>query len=151
MPAFAELADRAGDEPRQIAHDEARVLARDLDLAGKREVIAHEHGRADDEPGREALVVRVAQAEDVGVIALLLVVGDLEQAEVASPIGAHAVGLGDNPHVGAGECAGHFRDERLVGDRAPGAITLRGDDAGELRAFHFGRAAMQDQVALVHV
>ena len=44
MPAVRKLADRARYEARQVAYDEARVFASDLDLAGKGEIVAHKHG-----------------------------------------------------------------------------------------------------------
>ena len=75
----------------------------------------------------------------------------MEQAEVTSPVGAHAVGLGDDPHVGAGERAFDFRDERLVRDRAPSVVGVGSADERELRALHLGGAAVQDEVGLVHV
>ena len=72
------------------------------------EVIADKHGGTYDQTGGKPLVVRVPQAEHVGVIALLIAIGDLEQTEVTSPVGAHAVGLGDDPHVRAVQCALHL-------------------------------------------
>ena len=68
----------------------------------------------------------------------------MEQAKVTSPIGAHAVGLGDDPHIGAVQCALHLGDERLVRDGAPSVISIRGADVGELLTVGFRRAAVED-------
>ena len=125
MPAVAELPHCAGHQAGQVAHDESRMLAGNFDLTGKGEIIAHKHGGTYDQPGGKPFVVRVPQAEHVGVITLLVAIGDLEQAKVTSPVGAHAVGLGDDPHIRAVQCALHLGDERLVGDGAPSVISVR--------------------------
>ncbi len=66
MPASGQLAGPLGDEHGEVALDEPGVPAGDLDLAGKSEVVAHEHLAAQNHRGGEPLVVAVAQTQHIG-------------------------------------------------------------------------------------
>lgn len=59
MPAVGKLADRARYEARQVAYDEARVFASDLDLAGKARLSHTNTAETYNEPSRKPLVMRV--------------------------------------------------------------------------------------------
>src|SRR4029078_13247924 len=93
---LAEVADPADgglDQVGEIALDEDGVLAADLDLAAEGEVVADEDARADHQTRGEALVVRIAEADDQRVVDRVVAVLELEHAEVALAFVRERMGL----------------------------------------------------------
>src|SRR6185436_18709891 len=107
---LAEVADPADgglDQVGEIALDEDGVLAADLDLAAEGEVVADEDARADHETRGEALVVRIAEADDQRVVDRVVAVLELEHAEVALAFVRERMGLRHDVEAAAVERFDH--------------------------------------------
>jgi hypothetical protein len=85
------------------------MLAGDLDLARKRQVVAHKHAGADHQTSGIGFVVGVAKAEDVSVIfADFLAIGNLEEREIPQTIASEGVLFVNDPHTHPRESGGHL-------------------------------------------
>lgn len=82
-PHIAQLANRTGNNLRQVAQDVDGVTASQRDFVMEREVAANERSVARANASGEALVVRVAEANNRARLRSLLAHVDLEKAEVA--------------------------------------------------------------------
>ncbi len=82
-PHIAQLANRTRNNLRQVAQDVDGVTASQRDFVVKREVRANERSVARANASGEALVVRVAEADNRARLRSLLAHVDLEKAEVA--------------------------------------------------------------------
>ena len=101
------MANRAGRQLPEIPHCKPRVLAPDLDEAGKRQVVANENPGAGNESGRKRFVMRVAQTDHPAVAVGNNVPsrGHFEDAEVAVAFVADHVGLREQFESCVGELA----------------------------------------------
>jgi hypothetical protein len=82
-PHIAQLANRTGNNLRQVAQDVDGVTASQRDFVMEREVAANERSVARANASGEALVVRVAEPDNRARLRALLAHIDLEKAEVA--------------------------------------------------------------------
>ena len=95
MPSGQQLLHRASDQHRKIAENEARVLPENLDLAREREIRADQDLIAGHKSGGQALVVRIANTNDLDVLVAVLGASDFEQSKVPSPVMSQAVRFTD--------------------------------------------------------
>lgn len=150
LPFVLELPDGPLREHGQIAPDEAGVLTRQLHFPMEAEIIAHEHLGAGDQPGGEAFVVTIAQAEHEGVVVVAAPGFDLDQAEVTVAAVTEGVRLVDDFEVRSPERTLHLFDQAQVRDGRPrGGGDGRGNgfDGG---ALHGSATAMKDEIADFH-
>lgn len=139
----AQLPHSASRELLDVARSVSRVLAAQLDLSGKREVVADEDPGAGHETGGVGLVVRVSQPDDPRIVGGLP--GrqtDLKDSEIAGSFVAQRVDGGFDGEAGADEQTLDLVNEFFVGEREPGLGSSGCSDASELFTGHDFRSTM---------
>ena len=119
VPFGEQQADGAFRELRQVAIDEPRVLASELDLTTEGEIVADEHGSTSDDPSRKRLVVGISEPQHPAIVLTGLLSVDFHEAEVASAVVSERVRLRADGQLRGGECALDGLNELMMWDRLP--------------------------------
>lgn len=131
-PSVAQLANRTGNDLRQVAHEVRRVATTQHNLVVEDEVVANERSIARHDASGEALVMRVAQTDD-GASGASLAHVDLEQAEVTLAEASDGVQFLNDGELRGLELLAEHGDEIGVTDGLIRFRPLRGGNLLEIR------------------
>ena len=148
MPLCQQQSDGTADELGQVTQDVTSVLAGELDLSRKAQIITNEDLSTGDDASREGLVVRVPNAENPGVIRARPRGMHFHQSKVAMALMRQGMCLGADTQVGGLKRLLDGMDELMMRNGAPGVRGIGSGNAPDFGQFHMGGSTVEHEVGL---